>query len=123
DFRERFLNFETLKGLLFLGGCVYLFYHPEWILRAFIVYLGYEGLRKMIVNRTRQEIRQEQLKRAAKGQTSLLLLLALCMAPLDGEPSKCGPGSANPCTVTQQGVDLIKRWEGYVPVVYLDAVG
>lgn len=127
DFRERFLNFETVKGMLFLAGCVYLFYHPEWILRAFVVYLGYEGLRKMLVNRTKQEIRQEHLKRAAKGQTSLLLLFAfllpLCTASLPPTSAVCGPGESNTCRVTTSGVDLIKRWEGYVPVTYIDAAG
>ncbi len=70
DLRERFANFETVKGLYLLPsglvGLWVVFYHLQFILHIFgLVCFGYmvvEGIRKIGVNRIRQTIKAEELK-------------------------------------------------------------
>jgi uncharacterized membrane protein len=69
DFKERFLTFETVKGVYLLpaGGAIYyvtLFY-LQYVIQAFClalgVYMMVEGFRKIQVNRVKQKIATENL--------------------------------------------------------------
>lgn len=70
DFVERFLNFESLKGLYLLPagliGLVVTWTNLQFILHAMgTAYFGYmvvEGLRKIFVNRISQALKVEELK-------------------------------------------------------------
>lgn len=69
DFKERFMNFETAKGIyLFPAGCIMIYtsiYHIEFVIQAAGVLSGgyfiYEGLRKILVNRVKQAIARKKL--------------------------------------------------------------
>jgi hypothetical protein len=69
DFKERFLNFETVKGayLLPAGGviCYVTLFYLQYVIQAFClalgVYMMVEGSRKIFVNRVRQKIATENL--------------------------------------------------------------
>ena len=69
DIKERFLNFETIKGTYLLpaglAGMWVTWTNLQFILHAMgSVYFGYmiiEGARKILVNRVKQKIAQEQL--------------------------------------------------------------
>ena len=70
DFKERFWNFETLKGLYFVIAAPYIVF-VEFMLEEFfykavvIVVCGYfifvEGPRKILVNRPKQELKKKLL--------------------------------------------------------------
>jgi hypothetical protein len=62
DFRERFLNFETAKGMYLIptgAAIIYVtLFHIQFIIQCVGVLLGgyalFEGLRKVFVNRIKQ---------------------------------------------------------------------
>ena len=72
DFKERFLNFETLKGVYLLpaGGviCYVTLFYLQYVIQAFCLALGIymmvEGFRKIQVNRVKQSLAAERLKDA-----------------------------------------------------------
>lgn len=69
DFKERFLNFETAKGIYLLpAGCIGIFicwYYQQYFVQAFgtiiFGYMVYEGLRKIMVNRVKQAKARKKL--------------------------------------------------------------
>ena len=69
DFRERFLNLETAKGIyLFPAGLVLIYasvYHVEYVIQAAGAlaggYFTYEGIRKITVNRVKQALARKKL--------------------------------------------------------------
>jgi hypothetical protein len=69
DFKERFLNFETVKGVYLLpaGGviCYVTLFYLQYVIQAFClalgVYMMVEGFRKIQVNRVKQKIATENL--------------------------------------------------------------
>ena len=69
DFKERFLNFETVKGIYLLpaGGviCYVTLFYLQYVIQAFCfalgVYMMVEGFRKIQVNRVKQKIATENL--------------------------------------------------------------
>jgi hypothetical protein len=69
DFKERFLNFETVKGVYLLpaGGviCYVTLFYLQYVIQAFClalgVYMMVEGSRKIFVNRVKQKIATENL--------------------------------------------------------------
>lgn len=69
DFKERFLNFETVKGVYLLpaGGviCYVTLFYLQYVIQAFClalgVYMMVEGSRKIFVNRVKQKIATESL--------------------------------------------------------------
>jgi hypothetical protein len=69
DFRERFLNFETVKGVYLLpaGGaiCHVTLFYLQYVIQAFClafgIYMMVEGCRKILVNRVKQKIATEKL--------------------------------------------------------------
>ena len=70
DLKERFLTFETVKGIYLLPACgvicyVTLFY-LQYVIRAFCLALGIymmvEGFRKIQVNRTKQSLSADRLR-------------------------------------------------------------
>ena len=72
DFKERFLNFETVKGIYLLpaGGviCYVTLFYLQYVIQAFClalgVYMMVEGFRKIQVNRVKQSLATERLKDA-----------------------------------------------------------
>ncbi len=70
DFKERFLNFETAKGIYMVPAGVIIVYasifHVSFVIQtAFALggwYCASEGLRKIFVNRIKQALAKEQLK-------------------------------------------------------------
>jgi uncharacterized membrane protein len=70
DFKERFLTFETVKGvyLLLAGGaiCYVTLFYLQYVIQAFCltlgVYMMVEGFRKIQVNRVKQSLAAERLK-------------------------------------------------------------
>jgi uncharacterized membrane protein len=70
DFKERFLNFETVKGIYLLpaGGviCYVTLFYLQYVIQAFCfalgVYMMVEGFRKIQVNRIKQSLATERLK-------------------------------------------------------------
>ena len=72
DFKERFLNFETVKGIYLLpaGGaiCYVTLFYLQYVIQAFCLALGIymmvEGFRKIQVNRVKQSLAAERLKDA-----------------------------------------------------------
>jgi hypothetical protein len=72
DFKERFLNFETVKGIYLLpaGGviCYVTLFYLQYVIQAFClalgVYMMVEGSRKIFVNRVKQSLATERLKDA-----------------------------------------------------------
>ena len=120
DLRERFCTFETLKGGLFLLGAWVTWMYPEYFLQgAMVVFLGYEGLRKVFVNRVKQQARKEVKIEARKQQLSVqvwpVLLLALVCLP----QALC----IDDCRISEHGLKHLERWEGYVPTLYRDVAG
>ena len=120
DVRERFLNFETLKGLLFLVGAYVTWVYPEYFLQgAMVVFLGYEGLRKVLVNRVKQQTQKESLVAQHRQQLSVqvwpMLLLVLVGLP----QALC----VDDCRISEHGLKHLERWEGYVPTLYRDVAG
>lgn len=69
DFRERFLNFETAKGIYMVPAGLFIVYfaifHIAFVIQVtFAIYGWYmfsEGLRKIFVNRIKQAVKQDQL--------------------------------------------------------------
>lgn len=69
DFKERFLNFETAKGIyLAPAGLITIFisiYYQQYVIQGLGIIFGWylfsEGLRKVIVNRFAQNRAQEAL--------------------------------------------------------------
>jgi len=69
DFKERFLTFETVKGIYLLpaGGviCYVTLFYLQYVIQAFClalgVYMMVEGFRKIQVNRVKQKIATEGL--------------------------------------------------------------
>jgi hypothetical protein len=69
DFRERFLNFETAKGMYLVpagAAIIYItLFHIQFIIQSTGVLLGgyalFEGLRKVFVNRIKQAAVVEKL--------------------------------------------------------------
>lgn len=69
DFKERFYNYETAKGLyLFPAGLMLIYlsiYHVEYVIQGAGaltgIYCLYEGLRKILVNRIKQELKKKEL--------------------------------------------------------------
>jgi uncharacterized membrane protein len=69
DFKERFLNFETVKGVYLLpaGGviCYVTLFYLKYVIQAFCltlgVYMMVEGFKKIQVNRVKQKIATEGL--------------------------------------------------------------
>lgn len=78
EIRERFLNFETAKGLYIAPAGAFMmyvsWYHVEDAIRWAGVLIGgyalYEGLRKIIVNRFKQKRAQKKIEddRASLGE-------------------------------------------------------
>jgi hypothetical protein len=72
DFKERFLNFETVKGVYLLpaGGviCYVTLFYLQYVIQAFClalgVYMMVEGFRKIQVNRIKQSLAAERMKDA-----------------------------------------------------------
>ncbi len=70
DFKERFLNFETAKGIYMVpAGLVIVYcaiYYIAFVIQvAFAVFGWYmvsDGLRKIWVNRIKQAVKTEQMK-------------------------------------------------------------
>lgn len=133
DAYERFWNFETLKGVIVTIIGIYLFTRPEYALRAVILYFTfYEGPRKILANRVKQ--RAKEAKKAyehrSPGQSLpsvawpvLVVALILFWPSQEHAEDPPLPCLQYECAVSQQGIDLIKRWEGYVPIMYRDAAG
>lgn len=63
EVRERFATFETAKGAYYLVFGLALIFNQQYIISVLAVILVIEGIRKLIVNRTKQALRFEQLKR------------------------------------------------------------
>jgi uncharacterized membrane protein len=69
DLKERFLNFETVKGVYLLpaGGviCYVTLFYLQYVIQAFCLALGLymmvEGFRKIQINRVKQKIATEDL--------------------------------------------------------------
>ena len=69
DFKERFLNFETAKGVDLIPAGLVLCYvtlmHLQYLIQVCGllcgVYMSSEGLRKVFVNRVKQKISTENL--------------------------------------------------------------
>lgn len=69
DFQERFLNFETAKGIYLLpaglAGLYVTLFYLQFILQAFggaiFGYMVFEGFRKITVNRIKQSQKVEEL--------------------------------------------------------------
>lgn len=83
DIRERFFNFETAKGMYLVPAgavvCFVTLYYQQHLLTAvgliFGWYLICEGLRKIFVNRFKQERKQEEIRQeyaVATGETDNL---------------------------------------------------
>jgi hypothetical protein len=72
DFKERFLTFETVKGIYLLpaGGviCYVTLFYLQYVIQAFCLVLGVymmvEGSRKIFVNRVKQSLAADRLKDA-----------------------------------------------------------
>lgn len=74
DLKQRFLNYETAKGLFFVLAGLILTY-TAWFYIQFTIQvcatlfgIGFfvvEGFRKILVNRVKQQIKQDQLKQEA----------------------------------------------------------
>lgn len=72
DFKERFLNFETAKGVYMvpagLIGCYITIFHLNYMLQAVGIlgfwYVFSEGMRKIAVNRIKQKVAREDLMAA-----------------------------------------------------------
>lgn len=70
DFKERFLNFETVKGIYLIpAGVLVVFmamFHVSFVIQTAFGVLGallvVEGLRKILVNRTKQAVAQDALR-------------------------------------------------------------
>lgn len=70
DIKERFLNFETAKGMYLVpAGLVTMFvsvYYQQYVIQSlgflFGLYILSEGLRKIFVNRFKQERKQEEIR-------------------------------------------------------------
>lgn len=128
DVYERFWNFETLKGVIVTIIGIYLFTRPEYALRAVILYFTfYEGPRKILANRVKQrakEARKASDHRIKVSAWPVLLLALMLWWPVQGhEPPPQERCLKQACSLSQHGIDLIKRWEGYVPILYQDAAG
>lgn len=74
DFVERFLNFETAKGIYMVPAGIILTYmaifHIAFIIQTAAGLLGWyttsEGLRKIFVNRVKQKVKFEERVRKRK---------------------------------------------------------
>lgn len=74
DIKERFLNFETAKGIYLVpAGLIVVFasiYYISYVIQVafglFGWYLFSEGLRKIFVNRIKQSLENDLLKSARK---------------------------------------------------------
>lgn len=74
DLKQRFLNYETAKGLFFVAAGLVITY-TAWFYIQFTIQIvattfgiGFfcvEGFRKIFVNRVKQAIKQDQLKQEA----------------------------------------------------------
>lgn len=70
DFKERFLNFETAKGIYMVpAGLIITYaavYHISFVIQIAFGLLGWyvfsEGMRKIFVNRIKQALKNDQLK-------------------------------------------------------------
>jgi hypothetical protein len=79
DFKERFLNFETVKGIYLLpaGGviCYVTLFYLQYVIQAFCMTLGIymmvEGFRKIQVNRIKQSLATERLKDVRLRETKI----------------------------------------------------
>lgn len=113
DLRERLLTFETVQGLYFMVFGVALLWRPHLVLTVGGVLLILEGLRRFVVNRTKEAVVQENKVKRRKGRTvTPIVLLAMV------------PGmAAGQCSTSKVGYTLIQHVEGYVPVCYNDAAG
>lgn len=75
DFKERFLNFETAKGIYLFPVGVFGIYvavwHIEYAIQAMaLAYFGYmtfEGVRKIFVNRILQSITKKKMQEDHEG--------------------------------------------------------
>jgi len=83
DIRERFLNFETAKGIYLVPAgllvCYVSLYYQQHVITVCGVLFGWymvsEGLRKVWVNRFKQERKQEEIRQehaTATGETDNL---------------------------------------------------
>lgn len=69
DVRERFLNFETAKGIYMIPAglliCYVTWFHIQFVIQATGLLLGWyifsEGLRKVWVNRIKEALKKEEL--------------------------------------------------------------
>lgn len=72
DFRERFLNFETAKGIYLMpAGLVVIYvtiFHLRFLIQTvgclFGLYVFVEGARKTFVNRVKQQVKVEAMVEA-----------------------------------------------------------
>lgn len=79
DFKERFLNFETAKGMYLIPagliGCYVSIYHVEYVIQAigllFSWYAVSEGLRKVWVNRVKQESKRAMMVEARLAESKV----------------------------------------------------
>lgn len=70
DFKERFLNFETAKGIYMVpAGFIITYaavYYIAYVIQVAFGLLGWymfsEGLRKVWVNRVKQDLKKDQMK-------------------------------------------------------------
>lgn len=70
DFKERFLNFETAKGIYMVPAGLAMAYaaifHIAFVIQVSFALLGWylfsEGLRKVWVNRVKQSLKKDQMK-------------------------------------------------------------
>ena len=78
DLKERFLNYETAKGLYFvLAGLITVYvsvFYQQYVIQVLGVTWGWysvsEGLRKIFVNRIKQAVKQEELQEEHKNVVS-----------------------------------------------------
>lgn len=71
DMKERFLNFETAKGMFLipagLAGLYTTWYYTQFIIQVgcsiLFIYMSSEGLRKIFVNRIKQAAKQSAMLR------------------------------------------------------------
>ena len=72
DFKERFLTFETAKGIFLVPAGLIIIYaaifHVSFVIQTTFaiggLYAVSEGIRKIQVNRVKQDLKRDQLKQA-----------------------------------------------------------
>lgn len=129
---ERFGTFETIQGAYLMALGVALLWKPQLMLSVGGVLLVIEGLRRLVVNRVKEQVKlerravarkereHERQERAWRKANGLLVWLVVMLAV---PAMTAAPVQAQACTTSSVGMALIQHFEGYVPVCYADAVG